>query len=151
MRNVAKRMMNGELAQGVIIWHENQVTEKRERESRERGERIMKRVGGRWRNQEVALNFQEWRMKQVEERDRERGERIMKRVGGRWRNQEVAMNWQEWYTNFKADRDQMWKNRFSKLETELEAMNLKFRMVTQVCIASGMLLRSDACNEEGKF
>merc|ERR1711871_633007 len=54
MKNVAKRMLNGDLARMLIAWSCNWGDEKREKEARERGEAIMKRVGGRWMNREAS-------------------------------------------------------------------------------------------------
>ena len=132
MRNVAKRMQNGEIAAAVIIWRENQVLEERERLARERGERIMKRVGGRWANRDLSDKFREWMWSWQEERDRLRAEAIMRRVGGRWRNQELAMNWTEYVTNYRGDIITMWRNRTNRLQLSIDELEMKFRLVTQV-------------------
>ena len=132
MRNVAKRMMNGELAQKFITMRLKWEDDVRVRKAQERAEAIMKRVGGRWLNREASDCFREWNGKMVQEKSQQRAEAIMRRVGGRMRNKELALNWAEWYRNYKGDMKTMWLNRNARLQEELDAMNLKFMMVTQV-------------------
>ncbi len=132
MRNVAKRMKYGELAAGIIIWHENQVNEKRALEAKERGQRMMKRVGGRWANREMSDAFREWCDKWTEDKNRTRAEAIMRRVGGRWRNKDLALNWTEWVRNWKDDTSHAWLAQRDRLQLEIDALKLKFQLVTQV-------------------
>ena len=56
MKRVGLRMLNRGLSDAVMEWRDQQVEEK----SRLRGEGIMRRVGGRMRNKELALNYAEW-------------------------------------------------------------------------------------------
>merc|ERR1719247_1505291 len=77
MRNVAKRMMKGDLARVVIAWHQGLL----EMRSQQRGENIMRRVGGRWQNREVSDAVREWRDQHRAEKAKLRAEGIMRRVG----------------------------------------------------------------------
>merc|ERR1719247_1693647 len=43
MKNVAKRMLMGEVAQGVIAWHQNWLEYKQEMENQARAQRMMQR------------------------------------------------------------------------------------------------------------
>lgn len=99
MRNVAKRMLYGEVAQALIRWQ----LKFKEHQSAERGKAIMRRVGGRWRNREASDAIKEWCGKQLNAKQHDRGEAIMRRVGGRWKNQEVATNFGEWVRNYKRN------------------------------------------------
>ena len=56
MRRVALRLLNREKSDCVVMWRMNQVEFARQ----ERGELIMKRVGGRMRHKLAAMNFAEW-------------------------------------------------------------------------------------------
>ena len=56
MKRVGLRMLNRGTSDAIMEWRSQQVEEK----SRLRGEGIMKRVGGRMRNRELALNWVEW-------------------------------------------------------------------------------------------
>ena len=66
-RKFAKRMRNMEIAAVVITWRGQMMEEKAEIEARERAERMMKRVGGRWLNQEAFGCFKEWNEKWIED------------------------------------------------------------------------------------
>ena len=124
MRNVAKRMLYGEVAQALIRWQ----MKWREHANAERGKAIMRRVGGRWRNREASDAVREWHAKQVEAKQRGRGEAIMRRVGGRWLHKELAMNFSEWVRNYKSHLS----GSRARLEDELATLKVKFAMVTQV-------------------
>ena len=63
MRNVAKRMLNGELCERLLSWR-NKFAEAK---NQARGERIMKRVAGRWMNRTLSDAVTEWHEKQQEE------------------------------------------------------------------------------------
>ena len=56
MKRVALRMLNRDKAFCVIIWRENQVTDKNQK----RAERIIKRVSGRMMKKDLTLNLAEW-------------------------------------------------------------------------------------------
>ena len=56
MKRVGLRMLNRGLSDAVMEWRDQQVEEKK----RLRGEGIMKRVGSRMRNKELAMNWAEW-------------------------------------------------------------------------------------------
>jgi len=139
MKNVAKRLLNGDLARMLIAWKCNWMDEKRELEARERGEAIMKRVGGRWLNREASDAFRNWHGKYFEEKAQARAEAIMRRVGARMRNKEKAMNYAEWARNAKNDLATMWQNRIKKLEEVIETLELKLLMVSKK--EAGRLLR----------
>ena len=132
MKNVAKRMMNGGLASVIISWRTNCHAEKTEAVAQERAERIMKRVGGRWKSREMSDAVQDWHGKQLEEKAAQRAEMVMKRVGARLRNKELALNWAEWARNFRSDRSTMWENRVAKLQAALDELQLQFTLKTQV-------------------
>jgi len=118
---VAQRMRNKAIAAAVIVWKEGLDEQK----NRERGERIMMRVGKRMMNREASDAVMGWREQQLEEKNRLRGEAIMRRVGGRMRHKEVVLNWQEWHRNYKADVAGMWMNRWSRIQQELESVHLQ--------------------------
>ena len=106
MRNVAKRMLLGEVQLIVSSWREKNIEALMEARNRERGERILKRVGARFKQQEVVEAVERWREAQVTEKiEREaramqaKGESILGRVGGRFRQMEVASNFGEWRRN----------------------------------------------------
>ena len=103
-----------------------------EAKSQERAERIMFRVGMRMKNRELSDAVLEWREQQVEEKQRLRAEGIMRRVGGRMRNRELALNYAEWCRNYRGDVVTMWQNRNAQLTMELETLQMKFMMTTQV-------------------
>ena len=138
MRNVAKRMLKGEIAERVILWAQNRRDDLAAIAARERGERIMKRVGGRWMNRDASDKFREWCAKFSADKQKARAEAIMKRVGGRMRNKEVALNWYEWVRNANSDRESMWQNRVKRIQQQMQdtidELNMKFRMVTQVIL-----------------
>ena len=56
----------------------------------------------------------------------------MRRVGGRMRNRELALNYAEWCRNYRGDVVTMWQNRNAQLTMELETLQMKFMMTTQV-------------------
>ena len=128
MKNVAKRMRMGDVARAVIAWQMGL----HEAKSQERAERIMFRVGMRMKNRELSDAVLEWRTRQVEEKQRLRAEGIMRRVGGRMRNRELALNYAEWCRNYRGDVVTMWQNRNAQLTMELETLQMKFMMTTQV-------------------
>ena len=127
MRNVAKRILYGEVAQGIVAWRYNVMVDK----NQERGEAIMRRVGGRWRNQELAEGFFGWCANKREEENQGRAEAILRRAGGRMRNKELFMSWDAWYRNYKDGITVMWLHRFQRQKLEYDELQLKFSMVTQ--------------------
>ena len=56
MRRVALRLLNRDKSDCVVMWRQAQVADYR----RERAELIMRRVGGRMRHKDKAMNFTEW-------------------------------------------------------------------------------------------
>lgn len=103
MRNVAKRMLLADAAQGILEWRTKVTLDF----NCQRGQIILKRVGGRWRNEELWGAYRNWKMKWREDADRERGEMIMRRVGARMMNKELAMTWDAWHRNCKEGLLQM--------------------------------------------
>ena len=98
MRNVAKRMVHGELAQGVLAWRYNLA----DAHALARGERIMKRVGARWLNRALSDMYCAWREGWMADKNAARAERIMRRVGGRWRHKELWVAMSEWQRNARS-------------------------------------------------
>ena len=96
MRNVAKRMLNQELASCVLQWKQQQKSEAFELQARARGERIMQRVAGRWRNKEVTGMFLVWRSSWRAWAEEERGLGIMRRVGARMTKKDVVFAVASW-------------------------------------------------------
>jgi len=115
MRNVAKRMIMGEVAKYIIGWKHKVTCDN----NQAKGEAIMRRVGGRLKNREISDAFQDWSMNMTEEVNQARGEAIMKRVGGRMRNKELALQWDCWFKNYKGGILDMWRSKFSKTEEKL--------------------------------
>ena len=97
MRNVAKRMLLADAVQGILEWKTKVALDF----NCQRGQIILKRVGGRWRNEELWGAYRNWKMKWREDADRERGEMIMRRVGARMMNKELAMTWDAWHRNYR--------------------------------------------------
>ena len=116
MRNVAKRILYGEAAQALISWQCKWI----EARNRAKGERIMQRVGVRWKNsienREISEAFLGWHYSLMCDKNQSRAEAIMRRVGGRFRNKELAMHYAEWVRNAKAGVLDMWRQRTAKLE-----------------------------------
>ena len=83
-------------------------------------------------NRDLSDALREWHGKWWEEKSRVRAEEVMRRVGGRMRNKELALNWAEWSRNYRNDVTTVWKNLCSKLQGEIEALELKFSLSTQV-------------------
>ena len=98
MRNVAKRMMNGELTGGLLAWRTNMV----EAKNQLRGEGIMRRVALRMLNRALSDKMLTWREAQVADKNQARAEAIMQRVAARWRHKDLSLNWSEWYRNYKT-------------------------------------------------
>ena len=96
MRNVAKRMMNKDLASCVTVWREQQKAEAFELEARARGERIMKNVAKRMLNREVASCVIVWHDEWRSYVDEERGLGIMRRVGARMMKKDVVVAVSTW-------------------------------------------------------
>ena len=96
MRNVAKRMMNKELACCVTSWREQQKAEAFELEARARGERIMKNVAKRMLNKEVASCVIIWREEYRAYINEERGLAIMRRVAVRMFKRNVVVAITTW-------------------------------------------------------
>ena len=125
MKNVAKRMLNNGMAAVLIAWNVNW-------KNHVRLNRIMKRVGGRWRNLDLSNAFTTFRDNYGEDKAQRHAQMIMRRVGARMRNKEMAINFAEFVRNAKNDRENMWRNRCAKMQAEIDAMQLQFTLKTQV-------------------
>ena len=101
MRNVAKRMMNKDLASCVTVWREQQKAEAFELEARARGERIMKNVAKRMLNREVASCVIVWHDEWRSYVDEERGLGIMRRVAARMLQRDVVTAVTTWKSSAK--------------------------------------------------
>ena len=102
MRNVAKRILMGEVFQLVLSWKLKYAEAMRQ----EKAERMLKRVGARLRQRDAVEALVVWhdsamtaKMQAEALRMQERGESILKRVGGRLRMGEAASNVAEWRRN----------------------------------------------------
>ena len=125
MKNVAKRMLNNDMARAIIAWRSKS-------NAHVRAERIMKRVGGRWMHGEMSNAFENWQESHAREKARLHAEVLMRRVGNRLQNKQVALNFAEFERNAKNDREIMWRNRVAKLQVEVDSLQMKFTLVTQV-------------------
>ena len=113
MRNVAKRMLMGDVARCVISWKMKVL----EMLNQKRGEGIMKRVGLRMLNKDLSISFCNWRDNQLELKNRLRGEQIMRRVGARMMKKELTQNWDAWVKNYKENMLEMVSRRWLMLDT----------------------------------
>ena len=120
MRNVAQRLLNGEVAQMLISWKMKIVKEK----NHERGQAIMKRVTMRMINKEQAIAYKNWHDNQVEWDSKKRGKAIMKRVGMRMTKKELSISYFNWYDNLvevkKKRRGEMMMRRVAARMTKKE-------------------------------
>lgn len=106
MRSVAVRWRYADIDnalrnwQGKVLEHHSQI----------RGERIMRRVGGRWKNRGLSDAVLEWRAAQVMEVKAKlamaRGEAKMRNVALRIKNREVAAGLIAWQMNFRENRNE---------------------------------------------
>ena len=105
MRRVAQRILNKELSDSVLLWHENL----QEAKVHARGMAVMKRVALRILHKELSDCVLGWRENEIEDKQRLRAEALLKRVGGRMRHKELAMSFSEYLRNFNGDVAAMWE------------------------------------------
>ena len=127
---VVHKIVMKETSAAVTAWHYALMAVK----ARERGERIMQRVGLRLLNREVADAIFVWREQQLEEKGRLRAEGIMRRVGGRLRNSELALNWGEFVSNWNSHVLNCEQNKMERVRRELQALRLRWDTSQQVIL-----------------
>ena len=112
----AGRIRNREI---TMCWTEMVVKFARDTQnlkSQQRAEGIMRRVGGRMKNKELAISFGEWVRNFRMYHSQQRAEGIMRRVGGRMKNKELAISFAEWSRNFRDAMVGDWRDRYSELQ-----------------------------------
>lgn len=115
MKKTAMRIRNKEIHTAVTIWGQHCRSELR-------AQRLLHRVGARWRAMEVSEAFSSLYHGHSESKEREKASIIFKRVGARFVKKEVTQNLSEWMRNFRSDREGMCHNRVAWLEAELAAL-----------------------------
>ena len=130
MRNIGLRMKNREIGDAVGAWRCNYNDEMRAND-------LLRKVGGRWKNQDLFRLWRNWRDGWQEARGQARAEEIMRRVGGRWRNLDLSNRFRDWANNARNDMVSMWKNRAEKSELALKELELQIvlKVVQVVFIA----------------
>jgi len=130
MRNVAKRMLYGEVAQALIRWQ----MKWREHANAERGKAIMRRVGGRWRNREASDAIKEWITNLKDSKVfaiEKHSARAMGRILRRWTTHAKHMVFKNWkHRQSKEKMDAMREMAESiKADTQEESLNMIINIV----------------------